>query len=218
MVKVAIIDDEPMVSNLLAARLRGRDFEVVLESDPLNALNFIQEHNPAILLLDVEMPGKNGLEVLEDIRKILTSFELPVIMVTSHDDTEMVVRALGSGANDYITKPVTMEVAVARIETQLKLGALHSEGVKRKQLEAVTAMIVTYNHEINNPLMVGYSALAKLKNGDQSAFEKMQNTLDRIRDLVKKIDSLAKKEVSFVDYSDVNVMIDVHQLDKEEDS
>lgn len=218
MVKVAIIDDEPMVSNLLATRLRGRNFEVALESNPLNAIEFIKEQAPDILLLDVEMPGKNGLEVLADIRTTYSSFEMPVIMVTSHDDSEMIVRALGSGANDYITKPVTMEVAVARIETQLKLSALHLEGVKRKQLETVTAMIVTYNHEINNPLMVAYSALAKLKNGDQSALNKMQKTLDRIRDLVKKIDTLAKKEVNFVGYSEVNVMVDVHQSGKEEDS
>lgn len=218
MIKVAIIDDEPMVSNLLAARFRKRDFEVVLEADALRALDFISEHRPDLLLLDVEMPGKNGLDVLEDIRNKYTSFELPVIMVTSHGDSEMVVKALSTGANDYLTKPVTMEVAIARIETQLKLRSLHNEGVKRKQLEAVTAMIVTYNHEINNPLMVGYSALAKIKNGDQSAVAKMQNTLDRIRDLVKKIDSLAKKEVTFVEYSDVNSMIDVHQSGKEEDS
>ncbi len=217
MIKVALIDDEPMVSNLLAGRLRKRNFEVILEADPLKSSAFVDEHSPDIVLLDVEMPGMNGLEVLAELRKTYSSIELPVIMVTSHDDTEMIVKALSSGANDYITKPVTMEVAVARIKTQLKIKDLYRDGVKRKQLEAVTAMIVTYNHEINNPLMVGYSALSKLKNGDQSAITKMQKTLDRIRDLVKKIDSLAKKEVSFVDYSDVNMMIDVHQSDKEED-
>ena len=214
MVKIAIIDDEPMVSNLLAQRLQNREFEVVVEADSMRAIDFLSEHKPDLLLLDVEMPGKCGLEVLKDIRKIYTSFELPVIMVTSHDETDMIVHSFESGANDFITKPVTMEVAIARISTQLNLKSLHSEGVKRKQLEAITAMIVTYNHEINNPLMVGFGALSRIKNGDNSGIEKMEKTLNRIRDLVKKIDSLAKDEIKFESYSDVNEMISLNPASK----
>jgi diguanylate cyclase (GGDEF)-like protein/PAS domain S-box-containing protein len=72
-----------------------------------------------LVLLDIEMPGLSGIQVLRAMRERHSAAELPVIMVTARQESQDIVAALGAGANDYVTKPVDFAVAVARIETQL---------------------------------------------------------------------------------------------------
>ncbi len=73
----------------------------------------------ALVLLDIEMPGLSGFDVLKTLRLTYSPSELPVIMVTSRQQSRSIVDALRAGANDYITKPIDFAVAIARIETQL---------------------------------------------------------------------------------------------------
>ena len=73
----------------------------------------------ALVLLDIEMPRVSGLDVLRVIRQRRSASELPIIMVTARQESADIVEALNSGANDYVTKPVDMPVALARIQAQL---------------------------------------------------------------------------------------------------
>ena len=75
----------------------------------------------SLILLDVMMPGMSGIEVLQAVRETHTASALPVIMVTAKAQSEDVVEALGSGANDYVTKPIDFPVALARIQAQLRI-------------------------------------------------------------------------------------------------
>ena len=92
-----------------------------MAADGGEALRLIEQHVFSLVLLDVEMPGLGGLEVLTTIRRRYSPIDLPVIMVTARQQSQQVVEALSLGANDYVTKPVDFAVAIARIQTQLSL-------------------------------------------------------------------------------------------------
>jgi len=114
-----IVDDEESNRDMLSRRLQRQGFEVTLAEDGPQALAAVRSETPDMVLLDVRMPGMSGIEVLQAIREKYSPAQLPVIMVTAECHSASVVEALQKGANDYITKPVDMPVALARIRTHL---------------------------------------------------------------------------------------------------
>jgi len=116
---ILVVDDSEYNRDALSRRLVQKGFLVDTASDGASALNCIGNGRYDLILLDVEMPGMSGLEVLGQIRASRSQAELPVIMVTARAQSADVIEALGLGANDYITKPVDFPVALARVRTHL---------------------------------------------------------------------------------------------------
>jgi PAS domain S-box-containing protein len=114
-----IVDDDPTFQSLLGSALRENGYPFKIAANGLQALELIGKHRFDLVLLDVMMPGMNGLEVLAIIRKIHPPNQLPVIMVTGVTDSSEISNALNLGANDYICKPIDVPVALARIRIQL---------------------------------------------------------------------------------------------------
>ena len=114
-----VVDDNEMNRDMLSRRLERRGYAVVVVEDGKRALEVVETQQVSLVLLDVEMPGISGIEVLKTLRERYSAAELPIIMVTAKQQDEDVVEALGLGANDYVTKPINFAVAMARIEAQL---------------------------------------------------------------------------------------------------
>lgn len=119
-----IVDDEESNREILSRRFERQGFQVTLAEDGPQALELIRTVTPDLVLLDIRMPGMSGMEVLRAIRQQYSPTHLPVIMVTAEGHSASIVEALQMGANDYITKPVDMPVALARIRTLLSQKAL----------------------------------------------------------------------------------------------
>jgi diguanylate cyclase (GGDEF)-like protein/PAS domain S-box-containing protein len=117
--RLLVIDDDGLNRDLMVRRLCKRGFAASDADGGKAALEWIQANSADLVLLDVEMPGMSGLEVLTSLRQSYTPAQLPVIMVTGKSGSEDVVTALAAGANDYVTKPVDFPVVLARIQTQL---------------------------------------------------------------------------------------------------
>jgi diguanylate cyclase (GGDEF)-like protein/PAS domain S-box-containing protein len=116
-----VVDDNEANRDALSRLLRKRGYAVTAAADGLGALHLVERSTFDLILLDVEMPGVSGLDVLKEIREHQSRSQLPIIMVTARSAGSDVVRALELGANDYVTKPIDFPVAVARIDTQLAL-------------------------------------------------------------------------------------------------
>jgi diguanylate cyclase (GGDEF)-like protein/PAS domain S-box-containing protein len=114
-----LVDDDEMNRDMLGRRLELEGYTVCLAEGGRQALELLEQQAFDLVLLDVMMPELNGLQTLDLIRQTRGPAELPVIMVTAKDQSEDVVEAFHLGANDYVTKPVNLRVALARIATQV---------------------------------------------------------------------------------------------------
>ncbi len=122
--RILVVDDSRSNNTVLDALLTHEGHEVATASDGRQGLLLLNEGDYDLLLLDVMMPGLNGFEVLERVRRDYSPLQLPVIMLTAIDDPSALVRAFELGANDYVTKPIDHDVVMARVNTQLHLRAL----------------------------------------------------------------------------------------------
>jgi diguanylate cyclase (GGDEF)-like protein/PAS domain S-box-containing protein len=114
-----VVDDNEPNRDGLSRHLRRQGYLVTAAADGDAALALIAEGRYDLVLLDVEMPGMSGLDVLTRLRAAHSDTELPVIMVTARSQGPDIVEAFRLGANDYVTKPVDIPVALARIATHL---------------------------------------------------------------------------------------------------
>lgn len=122
--KILIVEDEPKLAELLADYLRQSGFEVRLAADGMAAVPAIHEYKPDLVLLDLMLPGKDGMEICKEVRRFSS---VPIIMVTAR--VEEIDRLLGLefGADDYICKPYSPREVVARVKAVLRRGGTTSD-------------------------------------------------------------------------------------------
>jgi CheY-like chemotaxis protein/tRNA A-37 threonylcarbamoyl transferase component Bud32 len=118
---VLVVDDNALNRDLLFEELTYRGMVVITAAGGRDALELIGRQPFDVVLLDIMMPGVDGLAVLREIRRTKSVAELPVIMTTARDTRSSVIDALDAGANDYVTKPIDLLVLMARIRTQMAL-------------------------------------------------------------------------------------------------
>jgi two-component system phosphate regulon response regulator PhoB len=117
---VLVVEDEAAIATMLRYNLEKQGYRVAEASDGQEALTRIQEQQPDIVLLDWMLPLMSGIEVCRQIRRKPSTRDLPVIMVTARTEDQDAVRGLNTGADDYITKPFTIESLLARMRALLR--------------------------------------------------------------------------------------------------
>src|ERR671929_2077710 len=131
-----VVDDEELNREGLARHLRRHGYAVSLAKSGREAIQQLGDGRFDLVLLDIMMPGMNGLDVLKFLRRVDSLIDLPIIMVTAKGEAEDMVEALELGANDYVTKPLDFPVVLARVRTQLSLRrAVEQIRVLEKGLE-----------------------------------------------------------------------------------
>jgi len=129
--QILVVDDDAVSRKTLAQLLASAVYQCRECEDGAEALELMRAKQPSLLLLDFDMPGLDGAEVLKSLRSDSDPAiaQIPVIMLTGHGSEESEVRCLQAGADDFVTKPVNAAVLRARIETQLRVRSM------RRQLE-----------------------------------------------------------------------------------
>ncbi|MCP3754037.1 response regulator [Streptomyces sp. TBY4] len=112
MTRVLVVDDEPRLARLMAINLRARKYEVDCAEGGGAALDAVAARRPDVVLLDLGLPDMDGIEVIERLR---VWSQVPVLVVSARHGSEEKVRALDAGADDYITKPFSMDELLARL-------------------------------------------------------------------------------------------------------
>src|SRR5690606_34934912 len=115
--RILVVDDDTALAEMIGIVLRTDGFDPVFCTDGAGALAAFQASKPDLVLLDLMLPGKSGIEVCSEIR---AESGVPIIMLTAKSDTTDVVRGLESGADDYVVKPFNPKELVARIRTRLR--------------------------------------------------------------------------------------------------
>jgi diguanylate cyclase (GGDEF)-like protein/PAS domain S-box-containing protein len=117
--RLLIVDDNELNRDMLARRLERKGYDVSVLDSARGLMKRLKQETVDIILLDIDMPDISGFDALKELREAYSPTELPVIMVTAQHQSQDTVRALGLGANDYITKPIDFDVTLARIGIQL---------------------------------------------------------------------------------------------------
>ena len=149
-------DDDPGLLRLMARNLQLEGFDVLAASDGQQALELIENHAPDLVLLDVMMPKMDGFTVCSRVREFSA---VPIIIVTARGQDQDKVRGLDLGADDYLTKPFSVEELLARVRAVLRRSEL-STMEHRQGLQATTA---------TGNLMVDYSQHLVMVNGREIA-------------------------------------------------
>jgi two-component system, OmpR family, response regulator len=118
MTRILIAEDEPRLAAFLDKGLRAQGFTTTVVSDGAAASTMAQDEEFDLLVLDLGLPGKQGAEVLRDMR--LAGQRMPVLILTARDDLDSTVAGLEGGADDYVTKPFKFEELLARIRARLR--------------------------------------------------------------------------------------------------
>jgi two-component system KDP operon response regulator KdpE len=117
---ILVVDDEPQIRRVLRSTLSSEGYEVIEAKDGQEAVEMVIRERPALILLDVNMPGMSGLEACSKIR---LSFDGPIIMLTVRNSEHDKILALDSGADDYVAKPFRTGELLARMRAALRRSA-----------------------------------------------------------------------------------------------
>ncbi|MHC1712813.1 MAG: sensor histidine kinase [Solidesulfovibrio sp.] len=154
-ISVLLVDDEPHYAALLAQRLESRDFAVTVAADGDEALRAAVSSPPDLVLLDVNLPGKNGVEVLAELKQ--AGFAGEALMLTGQAGVETAVAGMKLGAADYLSKSLRFDELVAALTRAYSRKLDRAESVRLIEVERLAALGRVAEgaaHEINNPVTV----------------------------------------------------------------
>ncbi|HEY9664868.1 MAG TPA: response regulator, partial [Allocoleopsis sp.] len=132
--KVLMVDDDPAVLSLLSEMLAPWGLDLVRLSEPQRFWEVLLATSPDLIILDLEMPQVNGLELCRVVRQDSQRGDLPILVVTAHTDVESLQQAFAAGADDFITKPVMGPELVTRVLSRIERTRLQQRSGKTHQM------------------------------------------------------------------------------------
>lgn len=133
--KILVVDDEKPIADILQFNLTKEGFEVHCAYDGNEALEKVEEVKPELILLDIMLPQRDGMEVCREIRK---KYEMPIIMLTAKDSEIDKVLGLELGADDYVTKPFSTREIIARVKANLRRHQQIPAQVEEEETNEIT--------------------------------------------------------------------------------
>lgn len=115
--RILVVDDDQAISEILGIVLSAEGFEPIFCADGAKAIDVFRQSKPDLVLLDIMLPGRDGIEICRDIR---LESGLPIVMLTARSDSADIVLGLESGADDYIVKPIKNKELIARVRARLR--------------------------------------------------------------------------------------------------
>ncbi|MGA3244579.1 MAG: response regulator [Bacteroidota bacterium] len=198
-IRVLLADDEDGLRSTIAAWLSDEGFEVEQAADGLEAIKLVQSKDFDIALLDIKMPGVNGLEVLRFIKK--NSPTTDAVMMTAMSDVNMAVEAMKLGSKEYLTKPIDLDQLVPQLHSLIRKRDAE-ERIRQLQAEHTARLL----YDLHNPISglrqsIGY--LLKEMAGPVSEHQKellgyMTSSIDRVIGLLTDMMDLTKLEAGRV--------------------
>ena len=133
--RILIVDDEEDFANTLAERMNIRGYDVLVSFNGDDALEKIKHYLLDVVILDVAMPGRDGIEVLREIKTLKPLVE--VIMLTGHATVETAIEGMKSGAIDYLMKPCETEDLIKKIDTAFQRKSSHEERIRDAKVKDI---------------------------------------------------------------------------------
>ena len=211
---VFIVDDSPVTTKIISRMLKkNSDYYSVKIWDGPECIKKAKEVKPDLILLDIQMPGMNGIEVCKVLRKDEQTYDIPVIFVTASTDNETLKEAFESGGTDYVRKPVNKIELLARIKSVLIQKKLEKRLMEKEKLNGVLEMAGGICHDLNQPMQVvsGYSELLLMdiekENSAYPYIKMIKEQTDEMGSITRKLMRITKYETK--DYIEGSRIIDI---------
>jgi len=146
---IVVVEDEPDILEVLSYNLRREGFEVATSDDGEKGLKLIQGNRPDLVLLDLMLPGMDGLDICRSLKSDPTTGHIPIIMVTAKDEESDLVLGLGLGADDYVTKPFSPKELVARVKAVLRRGHPDQQTTNKERIEIDGLVLEADKHKVS---------------------------------------------------------------------
>jgi two-component system alkaline phosphatase synthesis response regulator PhoP len=146
--KILIVEDEPDILEVMAHNLGREGYEVLMARDGAEGLRLAREQSPDLLVLDLMLPGMDGLEVCRILKEERETRALPIIMVSAKDAESDVILGLGLGADDYVPKPFSPRELVARVRAVLRRGRLQDKAAEGEKISRGGLVIDMSRHRV----------------------------------------------------------------------
>ena len=143
---IMIVEDDPYISHFLQMSFEQEGYRILMTTKGHEALSLFYSHQPDIVILDLGLPDIDGLEVIQEIRKISSK---PIIVVSARLEEQEKIKALDLGANDYVVKPFYMGELLARIRVAKRLSKKEDEEIKKYQKDYLEVDFISRKVLIN---------------------------------------------------------------------
>jgi len=190
---ILIVDDEPDNFDVIETLLSDQDYQLHYAANGQEALDSLETYNPGLILLDVMMPGIDGIEVCRQIKALPTWKVVPIIMITALSEKSDLAQCLNAGADDFISKPVNGMELRARVSSMLRIKQQYDELQSLLKLrEDMVKMVV---HDLRNPLggvLFGLDMLRRREYSPEKRQDKLNKIYNSAQSLQVLIDDLLK--------------------------
>ena len=146
--KLLVVEDEVDIRELISFNLEMCGYEVIRAADGLEGWEKARSENPDLIILDLMLPGIDGFEVCKRLRSEKATQSMPVIMLTARSEEESMVKGLELGADDYVTKPFSPRVLVARVKAVLRRKGVLKETTSHRTVSLHGITIDPARHEV----------------------------------------------------------------------
>jgi two-component system response regulator VicR len=177
--RILVVDDEKPIADILQFNLQKEGYEVICAYDGEEALQKVEEVMPDLILLDIMLPQKDGMEVCREVRK---KYDMPIIMLTAKDSEIDKVLGLELGADDYVTKPFSTRELLARVKANLRR---HSQAAAQEDVNDTNEIII-------GSLVIRPDAYIVLKRGE--TIELTHREFELLHYLAKHIGQVMTRE------------------------
>ncbi|MEM7585006.1 MAG: protein kinase [Acidobacteriota bacterium] len=152
-----VVDDNEMNRDMLSRRLERKGYRVRVAEDGEKALTIVDREPVDLVLLDIMMPGIDGVEVLKILRRKYSQVQLPIIMATAKANSDDMIEALDNGANDYVIKPLDFKVVLARVQTHLRTKSATpvAKSGEPTAAELVPGAVLAGKYRLGEPIGAG---------------------------------------------------------------
>lgn len=147
--RIVIIEDEPDILEVLSYNLKREGYEVLTASDGIQGLALVRQQVPDLVLLDLMLPGMDGVEICSSIKNEAATAGTLIVMVTAKGEESDIVLGLGVGADDYISKPFSPRELVARVKAVLRRGTLVERTDSQELIQLGELSIDSGKHRVN---------------------------------------------------------------------
>jgi len=145
--KIVVVEDEADILEVIDYNLSKEGFDVSSSTDGLEGLAFVQKEIPDLVLLDLMLPGMDGIEICQTLKADSATRSISIIMVTAKGEESDIVLGLGIGADDYVLKPFRPRELIARVKSVLRRGRLKEE--VNEDIVSIDGMVIDCNrHEV----------------------------------------------------------------------